>query len=828
MSSIAKVVVDIALDREFDYLIPANLKDSIRLGTRVVVPFGKSRRSGYVVGFLSQSDRKDLKKIAGLAGEKPFIDERMLKLARWMSEYYCAPVEKAIRTVLPGAVRRKGAGFRKQMYVSLSSESETNVESRRRRDKCRACPAKGGVPNADLNEKEAGKTRKHSKTSKRGAGISTLPPKQKTVLEILRSKGGMFLDQLTKEAGITASPVRALEKRGLVRIEPAHLRRDPLANRTVLRTEPLHLMREQAEALTQIKECIAVAALQGGGAKPCGHSRPTNVVGVNCRAGMPERSTNCPPGKSGISPSVVLLYGVTGSGKTEVYLQAIDYVLKKGQGAIMLVPEISLTPQTVERFLARFGNRIAVLHSYLSEGERHDEWHRIHDGKADIVIGARSAVFAPVRNLGLIVVDEEHEPSYKQEDAPRYSARDVAVMRGRMENCAVVLGSATPSLESWFNARISKYWLATLPHRADNRKMPVMRVIDMRIETERSGHVCVFSKQLFEAIHRRLDRAEQTILFLNRRGFATSLICRKCGHVARCDQCSVSYTYHRATRFHSGAAGRKNEELRCHICGASRKVPRRCPCCQDPAFRFAGIGTQRVEDIAKKCFPHARIQRMDTDVTTRKDSYDRILGDFRVGKIDILIGTQMIAKGLHFPNVTLVGVIYADLSLHMPDFRAGERTFQLLAQVAGRAGRGEVSGEVIVQTYTPFHMAIQAARRLDYEGFCDQEVEFRRELSYPPFTHLICITLRGPSEEKVSFCSQALAGKLKRKLSRRVILAQPAPAPLARAKGLYRYQVMLRCASTRLMTEAIKEALHDFRFPPKMTCSVDVDAISLL
>jgi primosomal protein N' (replication factor Y) len=508
---------------------------------------------------------------------------------------------------------------------------------------------------------------------------------------------------------------------------------------------------------------------------------------------------------------------VTGSGKTEVYLQAIDRVLKQGKGAIVLVPEIALTPQTVERFVGRFGRRVAVLHSHLSQGERHDEWHRVRDGKADIVIGARSAVFAPMPNLGLIVVDEEHEPSYKQEDAPRYNARDVAVMRGHLQPCAVILGSATPSLESWHNARVGKYRLAVLPHRADNRKMPAVGVVDMRIETQRAGHPSVLSKELIEAIRCRLDRAEQTILFLNRRGYSSSLICPKCGYVAQCDQCSVSYTYHRST-----------EELRCHICGGNRKVPAKCPSCQDPAFKFAGMGTQRVEAIIRKCFPHARIQRMDTDVTGCKDAYERILGDFRVGKIDILVGTQMIAKGLHFPNVTLVGVVYADLSLHMPDFRAGERSFQLLAQVAGRAGRGEVSGEVLVQTYTPHHVAIQTARRADYEAFCDQELEFRRELGYPPYSHLICVTLRGRSSEQTLFFTSALAKKLKPLLPSHVRVSDPAPAPLARAKGYYRFQIMLRSKSTRAMTEPIRKALAGFTMPRAMSCSVDVDAMALL
>jgi primosomal protein N' (replication factor Y) len=603
-----------------------------------------------------------------------------------------------------------------------------------------------------------------------------LTARQSAVVDFLAREGAVLLAELTRALGMTAAPVRVLEKKGVVTVEPSRVLRDPKPNRNILPTQPLKLMPQQDAALRMVRKSIET-----------------------------------------LDPSVVLLFGVTGSGKTEVYLQAIEHVVGLGQGAIVLVPEISLTPQTMHRFVGRFGDRVAVLHSHLSDGERHDEWHRIRDGRADIVIGARSAVFAPLNNLGLIVVDEEHEPSYKQEDSPRYNARDTAVMRGHIEKCSVVLGSATPSLESWTNAAGKKYGLAVLPNRVDNRKMPNVRIVDMRLETSRTGRAGVFSKDLLEALRQRVDRGEQSILFLNRRGFATSLICPKCGYVAECDQCSVSLTYHRRT-----------EELRCHICGGRRAVPAGCPACRDPAFKFSGVGTQRIEDIVKRCFPRAAVQRIDTDVTTRKDAYERILGDFRSGRIDILIGTQMIAKGLHFPNVTLVGVMYADLSLHMPDFRAGERTFQLLAQVAGRAGRGDLPGEVIVQTYTPFHMAVQAARRMDYEGFCDQEIESRRELKYPPFSHLICLTLKGRSEEKVAFCAASVARKLRKAMAEHVTVSDAAPAPLARARGLYRYQVMLRSRSAGSMSRALREMLPGFKLPGGVTVSADVDALSLL
>jgi primosomal protein N' (replication factor Y) len=601
-------------------------------------------------------------------------------------------------------------------------------------------------------------------------------PKQARAIELLMEKGSMFLTDLVDESGIGAASVKILEKKGLVKIDRQDLRRDPLAGQSILPTQPLTLFPEQAAALELVKKSIDT-----------------------------------------LNPPVILLHGVTGSGKTEVYLQAIRHVLDQGKGAIVLVPEISLTPQTVERFCARFGDMVAVLHSHLSDGERHDEWHRIFEGKARIVVGARSALFAPVDRLGLIVVDEEHETSYKQGEAPRYNARDVAVKRGEIEKCSVLLGSASPALESFYNARTGKYALANLHNRVDHRQMPRMNIVDMRLEAEREGRVNVFSRPLVEAIRSRIELHEQTILFLNRRGFSTSIICPACGFVAACPQCSVSLTYHR-----------EGEALRCHVCGRAEKVPAKCPGCGSPALKFSGIGTQRIESIVHAVFPRAQVRRMDSDTTTAKHSHRDILGEFKTGKVDILIGTQMIAKGLHFPGVTLVGVIYADQSLHMPDFRAAERTFQLLVQVAGRAGRGDVPGEVIIQTFTPYHPAVQAARRLDYDGFCDQEIESRRELSYPPFAHLVCITLEGAPEELVAMTARQFSDKLKTLLKPTAILAGPMPAPLSMAKGLYRHQIIIRSPSVDDFSGPIKQVLRELKCPAKVKIAVDVDALSMM
>ncbi|MDP9291500.1 MAG: primosomal protein N', partial [Verrucomicrobiota bacterium] len=512
----------------------------------------------------------------------------------------------------------------------------------------------------------------------------------------------------------------------------------------------------------------------------------------------------------------ILLHGVTGSGKTEIYLQAIELVLARGKTAIMLVPEISLTPQTVERFKGRFSatqTEVAVLHSHLSQGERHDEWHKINEGRARIVIGARSAVFAPLENLGLIVVDEEHENSYKQEETPRYHGRDVAVMRAHMEKCAIILGSATPSIESYYNAATGKYKLVHLLARVDDRKMPFIRVIDLRREKEKT----FLSERLRQAITARLEKKEQSILFLNRRGYSTSLICPTCGYVCECPNCSVALTFHRALA-----------KIICHICGHSALAPKKCPSCADPAIRYSGTGTEKVEDSVAKIFPHAVVRRMDADAMTRRDSYRETLGAFRAGKIDILVGTQMIAKGLHFPNVTLVGIINADLGLHMPDFRAGERTFQLLTQVSGRAGRGDVEGEVFVQSFTPFSPSIQFARHHDYQGFWEQESEFREKWQYPPFTHMVLVTVRSPHQVKASFSAETLHRRLTEVLPATVLLSKPAPAPLEKSHGNFRFHITMRTNAILRLSRQLRDILEKLTFPDEVHATVDVDAYQLL
>jgi len=753
---IARVSLEIALRKEFDYLIPQGLSEQIEVGSRVQVPFGARKIFGTVTALAEESAHANLKPILKVIGAQTLVTPKVMKLARWIGEYYCCAPETALKSVLPEAIRKEKEGWKKQLFV-------------------RALSLSGEFPK--------------------------LPKRQQDVWNIIEERREILLAELLELAETTAATVRKLEDRGLVEITSEISERDPYARETILPTQNIVLNPAQAKALGEITKAM-----------------------------NKENSSR-----------TFLLHGVTGSGKTEIYLQALAHALEQGKGAIVLVPEISLTPQTVERFKARFSSGklqtlVAVLHSHLSAGERHDEWHKIRQGRARIVIGARSAIFAPVEPLGLIIVDEEHETSYKQEEAPRYHARDVAIMRGQMENAVVVLGSATPSLESFYNCKRGKFSLLELPERVDNQKMPRVRVVDMRQAAHKEKGTPLFSPQLKEAITQRLERGEQTVLFLNRRGYSTSLQCPKCGYVCNCPNCSLALTFHR-----------QEQKLACHICGHVEKVPMVCPNekCKNPAIRFSGTGTQRVEETLAKLFPKARIQRMDADTMKRKDDYRKVLGDFRAGKTDILVGTQMIAKGLHFPNITLVGIIYADLALHQPDFRAGERTFQLLTQVAGRAGRGDVEGEVFVQAFAPFHPAIQYARRHDFNGFYEQEIEFREQLKYPPVSRVALLTLKGRNEEKVKFSAEHLRKVLESTVHspqsnvdrtdrglktvdfRDLIISGPAPAPLLRAETFYRYQIMLRTRAMSALSRELAQIIQTLVLPDDVSLAADIDPVNL-
>ncbi len=518
---------------------------------------------------------------------------------------------------------------------------------------------------------------------------------------------------------------------------------------------------------------------------------------------------------------VALLLGVTGSGKTEVYLRAIDTALKAGGGVVFLVPEVALTPQTVARLRSRLeaiahGQRCVVWHSHLSEGERLDGWLALATGEARVVVGARSAVFAPVQNLRLIVVDEEHEPAYKQDETPRYHGRDVAVMRAKLAGAICVLGSATPSLESFANVEAGKYKLLQLPQRVDDRKLPYIDVVDLRLEAAKQRTLPALSGKLVRAMQDRLERREQTILFINRRGYSSSMLCKQCGHVEGCAHCSIAMTFHRT-----------DDTLRCHLCGEQRTAPTRCPQCGAPDIRWRGLGTQRVEEAVRRVLPRARVERMDADTMSKKNRFREVLSHFRAGRIDVLVGTQMIGKGLDFPNVTLVGLVDADISMHIPDFRANERTFQLLVQVAGRAGRGDRAGEVIVQTFTPQAEAIQFSRHADYAGFAAAELKLRREFHYPPYRHLIQHLFRGPNPEKLKFFAEQWAKLVEKTLGDRVELRGPVASPIEKIKDEYRWQLWY---FTNGVTKVVPELMRlraGFAWADDITQLLDVDPVNL-
>jgi primosomal protein N' (replication factor Y) len=739
--SYARVIIDRSIHRELDYLIPDTLADKVSIGSRVRVPFRERSALATVVALLAETDATGIRPIEALVGDKPALSPKLVELGRWMSTYYCCPIEAVMRSLLPQVIRRAEVSWKKQLFVSAAREIlAEEIEKLRRR-----------------------------------------APKQAELLEaVAKLREPVPAAELLRQTSLDNQTLRALEKRGFILLREQAVARDPHADEQFVASGNLTLNPEQAAALGAVEEALAAPE----NAKP------------------------------------ILLHGVTGSGKTEIYLQAIRSTLVRGKTAIVLVPEISLTPQTVERFKSRFAeaqDTVAVLHSHLSEGERHDEWHKVQSGRARIVVGARSAVFAPLENLGLIVVDEEHETSYKQEEAPRYHARDVAVVRAKMEQCVVLLGTATPSLESYHNAVQQKYRLLNLTQRVDDCQMPLMRIVDLRLERRKEKTAAILSEKLRKAITARLEKNEQTILFLNRRGFSTSLLCSNCGEARDCPNCSVALTFHR------GAA-----RLTCHLCGHTAAVPKKCPACSQDALIYSGFGTEKVEANVTHLFPDAVVRRMDADSMSRKDAYREALHAFRSGKIDILVGTQMIAKGLHFPNVTLVGIINADLALHMPDFRAGERTFQLLTQVAGRAGRGETPGEVFVQTYTPFSPSIQFARHHDFAGYFQQELEFRERCDFPPFKHAVLITVRSPHEARAKLSAETLVRRLKENLGAEFILGDATPAPLEKLQGQFRFHILMRGEAIVRLSRLIRETLDKLPLPEDVLASVDVDPYQLL
>lgn len=740
----AKVLINLALDRVFDYRIPPEFAGRIRPGMLVEVPFGngKAPRQGYVVGLGQQPETTPLKDILSCRAEDPHLTDPLLKLASWIADYYCCARETAVRTLLPGAVRKgKIREKTRKLYI---------------------------LP-------DRGKAVHYREEHKRAKGKSL-------IIDFLLKRSGVEAEEILTSCGVTATVLKGLVKEGIIAIEEEALA-NPLMETDILPSRKLPPTEEQAAALEKI----------------------------TAKLDSPEERKKA---------HVILLHGVTASGKTEVYLQAIEKALEKGGEAIVLVPEISLTPQTVERFRARFGNMVSVLHSGLTDSQRYEEWMKVHRGEVKIAVGARSALFAPFRKLALIVVDEEHDSSYKQSETPRYHARDVAVVRGKMEDAVVILGSATPSLESYYNALNGKYTLAAMTKRTDETiLLPEVKIVDMRLESDDEGRKSVFSQFLIDAVHKKIAAGEQCILFFNLRGYARKLLCTECNaYSAECPECSVAYTYHKKTRL-----------LSCPRCGASIPAPEKCPLCSSTALQYKGVGTEKIENISFEVFNGARIARMDSDVMTSPRKYEETLSRFRRGETDILVGTQMIAKGLHFPNVTLVGLINADIGLNMPDFRALERGFQLITQVAGRAGRGESAGTVLVQTSLPFNPAVSYAANHDFIGFYEDEILIREELLYPPFTRLLALHFSGEDAEKTLAYAESIMEKVSPLLGEEDMTEGPAPAHYERVKGKYRFIATIRSKKIIPIKQALRKELFSGE-ARKMGVSfqIDVDALSMM
>ncbi len=834
-----KVAVPLPVRGTFTYSVPEGLRERAVTGTRVLVPFGRRKITGFVVGYeeapgeagaagatvpegAAAAKPRELKDIIEVLDVDPVLSPSMIDLTRWIADYYLASWGEVLRSALP-----PGINMESRRLIRLTDDGRDAL--------------KDGAPG--------------------------VPAKRRKLLEVAADRDKLTVAHALREAGLPRgnhADVDALSRGGLIEVfeeirKPAtqagreqvvHLKCSPAEARAhaeaIEKKAP-----KQADALRELADAergvIPVSELTERGISSATVTRlaekilvergerdrprlSTGLEGWSLSDEGPltaeqERALELIRGKMSAGGfGIVLLHGVTGSGKTRVYSEAVEAALAAGKGAIVLVPEISLTPQMVQRMRKDFGDRVAVIHSGLSLGERYDTWRAIKEGIFPVVVGPRSAVFAPVADLGIIVVDEEHEQTYKQSESPRYHARDVAAMRAKLEEAVVVLGTATPSMETYLNARDGKYDLVELPERIDAGPLPEVEIVDMR-EVDTVDSEGAFSAALRDAIGETLDGGKQVILFLNRRGYSSFVQCLSCGHTERCPECNVSLTYHST-----------GQEMRCHYCGLTRRAPDKCPECDGINLRFGAPGTQRIEKAVHELFPEAVVARMDADTTTQHGSHWRILKAFAERKTDVLLGTQMIAKGLDFPGVGLVGVVAADVALNLPDFRSGERTFQLLTQVAGRTGRGKERGRVVVQSYLPDHYTIELAKAQHFTPFFEREIEEREGLGlgYPPFTRLVGIIVKGKTESEVIQAAGRLAEFLGRGAEKmeepRPEVLGPAPAPLERIKGVYRWQVLVRGkgASARALVAAALAQKASLKLPSSVALAIDVDPLDLL
>ncbi len=811
----AEAALPLPLRRTFTYRLPTGVSDAVQIGSRILVPFGKRSLTGYVVELHTdlpddiEIETEKIKDVIELLDEEPLLTDEILQLTQWTADYYFASWGEVLKASLPAGINAAS-----ERIVSITPQGREEFWSRKpdsvKSKIISALLEDGSRPQRDL-EREFGaqptiravrdllnagfvetsqrtvstkvrvKRRKAVRLLEHSVDDSKpLTDKQQAIIDtLLRHDGEMLFTDLIEKADIGGSTVNTLAKRGVVVVFVQDLLRDPLEGAALPAIVDLTLTEQQDKALTAIEAAMAMTEYRA-----------------------------------------FLLHGITGSGKTEVYIRAMRSALNAGRSALMLVPEIALTPIFSRRLRAVFGDEVAILHSNLSPGERFDEWRRIRRGSARVAIGTRSAVFAPLSNIGLVIVDEEHDPSYRQHESPYYHGRDVGVMRAMFADAVIVLGSATPALESYYNVQNGKYTYLRLPSRIGGRPLAKAELVDMREVFKAAGKDVTFSPQLLQAIEETHSKGEQSIMLLNRRGFSQFVLCRTCGETLRCKNCDITLTYHR------------NEgRLVCHYCSYSVKTPHKCPFCSSEFLYFVGQGTEQIEDVLKKRFPALRIERVDRDTTARRRDLEKILLSFGRGEIDMLVGTQMLAKGHDYHNVTLVGVISVDLGLGLPDFRSAERTFQLITQVAGRAGRGNLPGRVLIQTYYPDHYALVHACNQDYEGFYEQEVRYRSRMAYPPFVVLASILIRHSSLDHASEQAAILRKCLDAADTERSCrFLGPAPASLSRLKGEYRLQIIVKCENRRKLRQVLDIALAEAE---SMGCDMrvvhlEIDPVNLL
>jgi primosomal protein N' (replication factor Y) (superfamily II helicase) len=823
MPEFCDVALAVPMDMAFTYRVPADAAPVV--GGRVLVPFRQQRMTGIVVELHDRKPSVTTKSIIGVLDQTAVLDDLLLRLGRWISDYYLAPIGEVFRTMLPlGAEFKRVVGYRitETGHMALHALGTTGSSARTKRTPeeqdaevrvLNFLAARADVPEetAPAREETLRSSTRVSRTILNGmvrkkwieredlsaaqdatrtiriaelkiaevkSAEGKLNDNQRKIVEMLAKSGGKLPVESLQSLEVPRSTLSTLVKRGLIKII------EEKADFTVSRAKPrpalfdFDLNAPQQAALARLREAV-----------------------------------------SGRKFSGMLLHGVTGSGKTAVYLAAMRSVLEAGRSAILLVPEIGLTPAVAADLHQIFGDEVAILHSALSDRERAEQWHRIKRGEARMVVGTRSAVFAPVADLALIIVDEEHDPSYKQEETPRYHARDVAVMRAKMSNATVVLGSATPSLESYFNAKKNKYALIELPDRVERRPLPEVEIIDMRLEFQETGHEQVISRKLATEIKERMDRREQVMVLLNRRGYSPVALCRTCGKKLECNNCAIAMTHHK-----------REHKMVCHYCGYTAPVPKTCVYCGSEYVYFLGTGSEKLEELLHGMFPQARIARLDRDTVRGHEDFERTLSALNEGELDLLVGTQMIAKGHDIHGVTLVGVVGADAALGMPDFRAAERTFQLLTQVAGRAGRGQSPGKVILQTYFQEHYAVQFAARHDFVGFYEKELQFRSWMHYPPYSSLANVLVRSDKLDDALQWSGQIGKWFDQTRHEGVRVLGPAAAPIMRLKRDYRYHFVLKSPSREKLHQSLRAMLiYAARQKiPRTQVIVDVDALWLM